>query len=179
MRKTSIIITIVFLSLVVGGTAQAGEFSVVVNGKSIHHGSELQWNEANYGFGLEYEYPGNSRWKKRVMVNSFLDSNKEVSHMAGGGLYRRLYRTDRLDGLYLDVGLNAFLMTRKDVNDGRPFPGALPSLSIGNRYVGFNLTWLPGEVYEKLYDARNVDQGINGIAFLQVKLASTLFAIGR
>jgi hypothetical protein len=175
MRKSSHVIMAVLLLISAGGTAHAGDFSVIVNGKSFHHGSKTQWNEANYGFGLEYERPSTSRWKTRWMVNSFLDSNEDVSHMAGGGLYRRIYRTDRLQGLYIDVGLNAFLMTRKDINDGRPFPGALPSLSLGNRYIGVNLTWLPGQAYEALYDGQYVDKDMNGIAFLQVKMAATLF----
>ena len=60
--------------------------------------------------------------------------------MAGFGLHRNLYQTDRLNGFYVDAGINAFVMTRKDVNDNRPFPGMLPSLTVGNEVVGVNLT---------------------------------------
>ena len=66
------------------------------------------------------------------MVNGFLDSNEDMSYMAGAGLHRTLFATDRLNGFYVDAGINAFVMTRTDVNDNRPFPGAVPSLSVGS-----------------------------------------------
>jgi hypothetical protein len=121
-------------------SAVAGEFSAVLNGKSLHLGADEEWNEENYGLGVEYEFSTKSRWKPRLMVNGFRDSNEQMSYMAGGGLHRTLYSTERLNGFYIDAGVNAFLMTRKDVNDNRPFPGILPSLTIGNDYVGMNLT---------------------------------------
>jgi hypothetical protein len=104
------------------------------------------------------------------MANGFRDSNDEMSYMAGGGLYRNLFATDRLRGFYFDAGLNAFLMTRKDVNDNEPFPGLLPSLVLGNKYVGLNLTYLPRKAVEKLYDTTMSDESISGIVFLQFKV---------
>lgn len=96
--------------------------------------------------------------------------------MIGGGLYRTLFATDRLDGFYVDAGINAFVMTRKDVNDNRPFPGALPSLMVGNRYMGLNLTYLPKQAVESLFDAQMMDETISGIFFLQFKVSvSQLF----
>ncbi|MDH3266117.1 MAG: hypothetical protein OEM25_04040, partial [Gammaproteobacteria bacterium] len=116
------------------------------------------------------QFATQSRWKKVVMVNGFRDSNEEMSYMAGAGIHRTLFSTDRLNGFYLDAGINAFLMTRKDVNDNKPFPGALPSLTVGNRYAGLNLTYLPKQAVEKLYDARMEDETISGIVFLQFKV---------
>jgi len=104
------------------------------------------------------------------MANGFRDSNEEMSYMAGGGLHRNLFETDRLRGFYVDAGLNAFLMTRKDVNDNRPFPGILPSLTVGNQYVGFNLTYMPRQAVQKLYDKELADETISGIVFLQFKV---------
>lgn len=156
--------------------ATAGELSAVFNGKSIHVGSTDDWNENNYGLGVEYQFASESRWKRLVMANGFRDSGDQMSYMLGAGLHRNLFDTDRLAGLYVDVGINAFLMTREDVNDSRPFPGALPSLTVGNRYVGVNLTYLPSAAVEKLYETRMLDDGIKGIVFLQLKLnASTFF----
>jgi hypothetical protein len=152
-------------------SSMAGELSAVFNGKSFHLGATENWNDDNYGLGLEYEFDSQSRWKPRLMANGFRDSNDEMSYMVGGGLHRTLFATDHLHGFHVDAGINAFVMTRKDVNDNRPFPGVLPSLTIGNQYVGFNLTYLPRQAVEKLYDAQMADATIRGIVFLQFKVS--------
>ena len=148
----------------------AGELAAVINGKSFHLGASKDWNEDNYGLGFEYHISPDGRWKPLFMVNGFRDSDRRMSYMAGAGLHRNLYRTDRWSGLYVDVGINAFLMTRKDMNDNRPFPGALPSMTVGNTYVGFNLSYLPRNAVEQVTSARIKDESIRGILFLQFKL---------
>jgi hypothetical protein len=113
------------------------------------------------------------------MVNGFRDSNDDMSYMAGAGLHRNLYSTDRLNGFYMDAGINAFLMTRRDVNDNRPFPGAVPSVSIGNRYLGMNFTYLPVKAVERLLDARMSDDTVSGIFFMQFKVDLDLLLPGK
>ena len=161
-----------FLLLVAApcGTAGAGEFSAVLNGKSFHIGAEHDLNEDNYGLGIEYEFATESRWKPVLMANGFRDSNDQMSYMAGGGLHRNLFSTERLNGFYVDAGLNVFLMTRRDVNDNRPFPGMLPSLTVGNDYVGMNLSYLPSRAVEELLD-RSMGDSMTGIVFLQIKVS--------
>ena len=61
-------------------------------------------------------------------------------------------------------------MTRDDVENGRPFPGVLPSLSVGNRNFGFNLTYLPREAVKQTTNSHMVDPGVSGIVFLQFKI---------
>lgn len=151
-------------------SAFAGNFSAVINGKSIHVDASKDWNENNVGLGLEYQLASDTRWKKQLMVNGFLDSDEEMSYMAGAGLHRTLFATDRMNGFYVDAGVNAFLMTRKDVNDNRPFPGAVPSVTIGNRHMGINLTYLPVKAVESLTSARLSDDTVSGIFFLQFKV---------
>ena len=151
-------------------TAFAGNFSAVLNGKSIHVDASEDWNENNYGLGLEYQFASTSRWKTQLMVNGFLDSSDEMSYMAGAGLHRTLFATDTFDGFYIDAGLNAFFMTRKDINDNRPFPGAVPSLTFGNRTMGINLTYLPVKAVERLTSAPMMDDSVSGIFFLQFKV---------
>ncbi|MDH3546831.1 MAG: hypothetical protein OEN22_07010 [Gammaproteobacteria bacterium] len=151
-------------------SAMAGGLSAVINGKSNHVDSRYEWNEDNYGFGLEYALTSRSRWQKVVMANGFRDSNQEMSYMAGAGLHRRLLETDRFAGFYIDAGVNAFVMTRKDVNGNRPFPGLLPSVSIGNRHAGFNITYLPKKAIEDFMDVRMQDPTLSGILFLQFKV---------
>jgi hypothetical protein len=163
------------VSVIGTAPAEAGELSAIVNGKSWHAGATQDWNEDNYGLGVEYEFASQTRWKWKLMANGFVDSVDNMSYLAGGGLHRRLWDTGRFRELHIDVGFNAFLMTRKDVNDNRPFPGALPSLTLGNRVVGVNLTYLPRKAVEIMYDSDAVDQGISGIVFLQLKLNAGLF----
>lgn len=166
-----------WLLAVLAPTAAAGEFSAVLNGRSVHFGASQDWNENNLGIGLEYQFATETRWKKILMANAFRDSGSSMSYMAGGGLHRTLYQTQRLGDFYVDVGINAFLMTREDVNGNRPFPGVLPSLTIGNRYAGINLTYLPEQAVEKLLETQMVDDSIDGILFVQFKMSmSRLFA---
>ena len=161
------------LSLLVASpisSALSGEWNAIVNGRSFHVNAAEDWNENNFGLGLEFQLETTSRWKKQLMVNGFRDSSNDMSYMVGAGIQRNLYATDRFHGFYVDAGVNAFLMTRQDVNNNRPFPGALPSLSIGNRDMGFNLTYLPKMAVERLYDAEMMDESISGIVFLQFKI---------
>lgn len=162
--------TLLILLAVLPASALGGEFSTVINGKSYHLGASEDWNEDNLGLGIEYEFDSYSRWKSRLMLNGFRDSNEQMSYMAGGGLHRNLYSSRRLGGLYVDAGLNAFVMTRKDVNDNQPFPGVLPSITLGNRYGGFNITYLPKQAAEKMLAAAMADESMDGIVFLQFKL---------
>ena len=152
-------------------SALAGDMSAVINGRSIHIDAKQDWNENNFGLGLEYQFETESRWKKRLMVNGFRDSNEDMSYMVGASLQRNLFATDRLNGFYVDAGVSAFLMTRRDVNNNRPFPAALPSLSIGNRDMGFNVTYLPMKAVESLYDAHQMDETLSGIFFVQFKVS--------
>jgi hypothetical protein len=177
MQK-SIIGSFIFVALLTAlptSSAMAGELSAVINGKSYHVNSTYDWNEDNYGLGAEYEFTSKSRWKKTAMVNGFRDSNKSMSYMAGAGLHRRLFETDRLSGFYVDAGINAFIMTREDVRNNKPFPGMLPSLSVGNQYIGFNLTYLPKKAVQDIIHADMADPTISGIVFLQFKVRISQF----
>ena len=151
--------------------ARAGKSHAIVNGKSYHFNSSYQWNENNYGFGLEHEFEQTSAWKKVVMANGFRDSTDNMSYMAGAGLHRRLYETDKLAGFYVYAGLNAFLMTREDTGGGDPFPGILPSVSVGNDKFGVNLTYLPRQAVEATTSSRLVDPTLSGILFMQFKVS--------
>lgn len=152
-------------------TAHAGSLNAVLNGKSYHVDSTYEWNEDNVGFGLEYQFDTDSRWRKLVMANGFRDSNDEMSYFAGAGIHRRLIATDALGGFYFDAGVNAFIMTRRDINNNKPFPGALPSLSFGNRHLGFNVTYLPVDALTKVTNTRMADPTVSGIWFLQFKVS--------
>jgi hypothetical protein len=151
--------------------ALAGTLSAVVNGKSHHFNSTYDWNEDNYGFGIEHQFEQKSAWRTIAMANGFRDSTDNMSYMAGAGIHRRLYETHKLAGFYVYAGLNAFIMTRDDVNGSKPFPGILPSISIGNDKVGFNLTYMPKKAVEATTDSMMVDPTLSGILFLQFKVS--------
>ena len=168
------LVWIILIVIIVGfhaSPAAAGQFSAVVNGKSYHFNSSYDWNEDNLGAGLEYQFDSQSAWRTVVMANGFRDSTDNISYMAGAGLYRRLFATDRLAGFYVDAGLNAFLMTRDDVNNGNPFPGILPSVVVGNGVVGLNLSYMPKWAVEQTTNSTFVDPTVSGILFLQVKVS--------
>lgn len=151
--------------------AFAGKFSAVVNGKSYHFDSSYQWNENNYGFGLEHQFTQQSAWRTIAMANAFRDSTDNMSYMAGAGLHRRIFETDKLAGFYVYAGVNAFLMTRDDVDGSKPFPGILPSVSIGNDKVGMNLTYMPQQAIEEVTNSKVLDPTLSGILFLQFKIS--------
>ena len=154
-----------------------GTFQFVLNGKSYHVNSTNDWNENNYGVGLEYQLPGHSRWIRTAMVNAFVDSQENMSYMAGGGLHRRLISRDILGGLYFDAGLNVFVMSRKDINNRQPFAGLLPSVTLGNRYGGLNLSYVPGKALHDVSSTSVADPTIEGVFFLQLKLRLDRFGI--
>ena len=156
--------------LAVPGTAGAGSLSAVLNGKSFHLDSSHEWNEDNLGLGLEYAFDSPSKWQKVLMVNAFRDSDNNMSYMAGAGLHRRLLQTERLQDFYIDAGINFFVMTREDYHDNRPFPGLLPSVTIGNRNMGLNVTYLPKKVVEEVLNTDIVDPSLSGVLFLQFKV---------
>ncbi len=155
----------------VASPVAADQLSMIINGKSFHMGSDYRWNEDNYGIGFEYDFANSSRWIKSGIVNSFRDSLGNMSYMAGAGLRRRFFETDRLAGLFFDAGLVAFLMLRQDINENQPFPGILPIVTLGNRHVGLNLTYVPELAVHGIAHANEVDPNIKGVFFLQAKIA--------
>ena len=173
MNKSNVLLlcAVAVLAALPGSPAFAGKFSAVVNGKSYHFNSTYDWNDNNFGLGIEHEFDSKSAWRTTVMANGFRDSTDNMSYMAGAGLHRRLFETEQFSGFYIYAGLNAFVMTRDDVGNSKPFPGILPSVSIGNEKVGFNLTYLPRQAVEITTQSNVVDPTISGILFVQFKVS--------
>lgn len=154
----------------VASPAAADQLSIIISGKSFHMGSDYRWNEDNHGLGFEYDFESRSRWIRSGIVNGFRDSLDNMSYMVGAGLRRRIFESDRLAGLYFDAGIVAFLLSRKDINDNQPFPGILPMITLGNRYAGLNLTYVPEIAVREIAHADQVDPNIRGVFFLQAKI---------
>ena len=122
--------------------SSAGDFHVVLNGKAIHL-DEGEYNEENWGLGLQYDFNPQDDWTKFVNASWFKDSNYNTSKYVGGGIRRRYHLDSHADGWFFDYGAIAFLMTRKDFKNNNPFFGVLPFLSVGNGPVTLNMTYIP------------------------------------
>jgi hypothetical protein len=167
----------VVLAFVDTAAAQSvGGWGVVLNGRAVHMNAAKDWNEDNWGLGMEREFASTGPWVRMALVNGFQDSMGDPSYMAGGGLKRRF--RPRGDDFYVDVGGIAFLMTRDTVNGGRPFPGLLPAATFGFKRVAVNLTYLPESAVNDVTNSRRYDPSMHGVFFLQLKLDASLFGFG-
>ncbi|MBI1421896.1 MAG: hypothetical protein GC149_00435 [Gammaproteobacteria bacterium] len=121
---------------------KANEFHVILNGKAIHL-SKGNFNEKNYGLGFEYDFSPKNNWITFINGSAFKDSNNNTSNYLGGGMKRRFQLENNPKGWHADVGWIAFLMTRMDYKNDKPFPGILPVASIGKQWFALNATFIP------------------------------------
>jgi hypothetical protein len=176
MQHMTGIVGVVFLWASLVATAEAaGPWDVILNGRSIHMNAAHEWNEDNWGLGIEREFASERRWVKVALANAFTDSMGDLSYMAGGGIKRR-FRV-RSDDFYVDLGAIGFLMTRETVNRNQPFPGVLPAATLGFRRVALNVTYLPESVVDRVTSSSRHDPTMEGVFFLQLKLDASLFGL--
>jgi hypothetical protein len=160
------------------GAAQSDSaWDVVLNGRAVHINAAENWNEENWGIGIEREFSSTGPWIKVALANGFDDSMGNPSYMAGGGLKRRFHI--RSDDFYVDVGAVAFLMTRDGVNGNDPFPGVLPAATFGFKRVALNLTYMPETIVDRVTNSSMHDPSMEGVFFMQLKLDASLFGFGR
>jgi hypothetical protein len=152
-------------------------WDVVLNGRAVHINAAENWNEENWGIGIEREFSSTGPWIKVALANAFDDSMGNPSYMAGGGLKRRFHI--RSDDFYVDVGAVAFFMTRDGVNGNDPFPGVLPAATFGFKRVALNLTYMPETIVDRVTNTSMHDPSMEGVFFLQLKLDASLFGLGR
>jgi Antimicrobial peptide resistance and lipid A acylation protein PagP len=145
-----------------GAPAQADQWSLLLNGKAVHLEKRpgVQYNEENWGIGVQYDFKmTESKWIPFLTASGFKDSHENPSYYAGGGALRRFSFGEEKTSVHLDAGVVAFLMTRKDYNDDKPFPGLLPVVSFGTDRVALNITYIP-----------KVDPKMVPILFFQLKI---------
>ena len=152
-------------------------WDVVLNGRAVHLNAAENWNEENWGIGIEREFSSTGPWIKVALANGFDDSMGNPSYMAGGGLKRRFHI--RSDDFYVDVGAVAFFMTRDGVNGNDPFPGVLPAATFGFKRVALNLTYMPETIVDRVTNSSMHDPSMEGVFFMQLKLDASLFGFGR
>ena len=162
VRITIITLFLAGLGGLFGIPANAGELSVLLNGKAIHLDSQpgVTYNEKNWGLGFQYDMPtAGEKWVPFVTVSGFDDSNKNMSYYAGGGyLYRSEFNWGKTP-MHFDAGAVVFLMKRKGFKDGDPFLGVLPAFSLGTERVSVNMTYIP-----------KVDPKMVPLLFFQLKI---------
>lgn len=156
-------------ALLIAGSCHAASWDVVLNGKSFHLNAQREWNENNWGLGFEREFSGHKRWVPFAVGNGFRDSMNHMSYMGGGGIKRRFRPSGWLRDVHMDIGVVGFVMQRENIRHGDPFPGLLPVMSIGNRHVALNLTYLPGSAVGTVADNSLADPQMDGVVFLQAK----------
>lgn len=120
----------------------ADSLNLIINGKALHE-EKKNYNEENLGLGFEYNFEEKDNWINFINGGFFKDSLKNNSNYLGGGTKRRFLLTDDKDGWHIDAGITAFLMTRKNFKNGKPFFGALPYASIGTDRFALNATYIP------------------------------------
>lgn len=130
------------LLLIVAVQAHADDLNLILNGKAYHM-TTRNYNEKNYGLGLEYDFSPRHHWVTFINGSFFKDSLRNTSKYIGIGKRRRYLLEDDPQGWHLDVGLIAFLMTRKDYHNNNPFPGVLPVASLGKQWFALNATFIP------------------------------------
>ena len=143
--QVRIIIVLVF-AVLAAAPAQADQWSLLINGKAVHlDDTDDDFNDdGNWGAGVQYDFditPG--QWVPFINVSGFRDSNGNPSYYIGGGTARRFFLGKDDGSLHLDAGAVAFLMTRKDYNNGNPFPAVLPMVSFGTDRIALNVTYAP------------------------------------
>lgn len=134
-----------FLSLVlmlIAGYAQADELQLILNGKAYHM-TNRNYNEKNYGLGLEYDFTPKNHWVTFINGSFFKDSFRDTSRYIGIGKRRRFLLQGDPEGWHFDAGYIVFLMTRRDMYNNRPFPGILPAFSLGKQWFAINATYIP------------------------------------
>ena len=146
------------------------DWTVILNGRAMHLNAAREWNEHNWGLGVEREFDSEERWVKVALANGFKDSLGNPSFMGGGGVKRRFRLPSISDDFYVDLGLIAFVMAREDVDRGRPFPGVLPALTVGTRNLALNITYMSDSAIEGVSDMPIKDPSMSGVLFLQLKL---------
>ena len=140
--------------------AAADGLNLLLNGRSFHLEEKpgVNYNESNIGTGFQYDFKPNGDGVYAFLnVGGFKDSFEENSYYTGGGLAKR-FRSEKQ--IHVDVGVTAFLMTRKDRNDNKPFPGLLPMMTVGTDRVAVNLTYVP----------KTEPKGVD-LFFIQLKIA--------
>jgi hypothetical protein len=153
---------IAFTALLASPVSHAEQLSLLINGKAVHLGKldGVKFNEDNWGAGFQYDFDATAdNWIPFVTASGFLDSNNNPSYYAGGGALKRFDLGSAGSGYHVDLGGVAFVMTRQEFNDEKPFFAVLPAMAIGTDQLAVNVSFVP-----------KVDPKTVALFFFQIKV---------
>jgi len=139
MRGLGLVMAVLLLGV---SSARAESLHIIINGKAVHLEVSGR-NEDNWGAGFEYDFRPRGHWIPFATASGFKDSHSNMSYYAGGGAKHRFSLGSDSREFHIDAGIVGFLMTRKGFHDDRPFPGALPFVSLGTDRVAINAVYIP------------------------------------
>jgi palmitoyl transferase len=99
------------------------------------------YNENAWGGGLGKSLIDEKGNWHGLYAFAFSDSHKNMEPILGYA-WQKLFSLNQ--DLKTGIGLSAFLTQRPDINNGIPFPGALPWLSVLYKRVTLSATYIPG-----------------------------------
>lgn len=101
----------------------------------------VRYNENPWGGGLGKSYYDSKGDWHGLYGFAFLDSHKNVEPIFGYAFLKILHLREDTN---IGGGYAVFLTQRPDINNGIPFPGALPWVSATHKRVTFVATYIPG-----------------------------------
>lgn len=165
--KRRFVCALLLLGMAGAPAVDANDMHLLINGKAIHFDERpgTHYNESNWGAGFQYDLAApDDAWVPFITASGFVDSNRNPSYYAGGGLLRRYHFRSGATPWHADVGGVAFVMQRKGFKDGDPFLGVLPAFSVGTDSVAVNVSFVP-----------RVDPKAVPLLFLQLKINLDVF----
>lgn len=101
----------------------------------------VRYNENPWGFGLGKSYYDKDGDWHGIYAFGFLDSHKNLEPILGYAFLKVLHINEKAN---IGGGYALLVTQRPDINDGIPFPGALPWVSASYGKVTFVATYIPG-----------------------------------
>ena len=99
------------------------------------------YNENAFGGGLGRSFIDEDGDFHGLFVLGFADSHKNFEPVAGYGF---LKNWQPLSNFRLGLGFTGLVTARPDINNGIPFPGALPLVGLGFKRATVFATYIPG-----------------------------------
>ena len=142
-----ILLALTGLVALLSTTAQADNFSIIINGMSKHFPSHPLYNEQNSGYGFQYEKVARQGRRLIAGVGQFIDSyHSRAAYLSVGHSWRLWRRGRGANALYIDAG-GVVLAARSEAYEyyyrTRVLIAPLPMLSLGWGKAGVNMMFVP------------------------------------
>lgn len=125
-----------------------GDNALVLSGYAWHNRNYYSkekirtYNETAWGGGVGRGFYDEDHDWHGYFGLAFLDSHKNLEPTLGYA-FLKVWEIGKTP-FELGLGFSALITARPDINKGRPFPGALPLISLGTKTVTVYATYIPG-----------------------------------